>query len=119
MPTDFCSRSGNLRNIFGTCLGSLFAIWERTSAAAAKSVILFPTFKPVAGLSIPIPRMNRYFRIPRDPGVSGIDSHETASVLILPIMPSPALVRDDGYNRSGLQDVKKSVRAQINCHERG
>ena len=35
-------------------------------------------------------------RVARDPGVSGIDSHNPASVLILPSMPSPALVRDDG-----------------------
>src|SRR4029077_768629 len=37
-----------------------------------------------------------YFPLARDPGVSGIDSHKPASVLILPSMPSPALVRDDG-----------------------
>ena|ERR1700730_17038267 len=37
-----------------------------------------------------------YFPLARDPGVSGIDSRKPASVLILPSMPSPALVRDDG-----------------------
>ena len=37
-----------------------------------------------------------YFPLARDPGVSGIDSHKPASVLVLPSMPSPALVRDDG-----------------------
>jgi pimeloyl-ACP methyl ester carboxylesterase len=36
------------------------------------------------------------FPLARDPGVSGIDSHKPASVLILSSMPSPTLVRDDG-----------------------
>jgi hypothetical protein len=42
------------------------------------------------------PSLGGYFPLARDPGVSGIDSHKPASVLILPSMPSPALVRDDG-----------------------
>ena len=42
------------------------------------------------------PSLGGYFPIARDPGVSGIDSHKPASVLILPSMPSPTLVRDDG-----------------------
>jgi hypothetical protein len=37
-----------------------------------------------------------YFPLAGDPGVSGIDSHKPASVLILPSIPSPALVRDYG-----------------------
>jgi hypothetical protein len=45
-----CSRSGNLRTVFGTRLHLLFAM-EAASAAAAKSMILSPIFSPVARIS--------------------------------------------------------------------
>ena len=53
-----------------------------------------------------------YFPLARDPGVSGIDSHKPASVLILPSMPSPEHLSEMADRiAKGLENVTKSARA--------